>query len=98
MPKAVLSGPKTYEGKGLIHVHTEQIILHTENFMAHFRGGGEIGDLRQRLFDTYQLVCGTEDFLFYSSYNSYRYCEHNEVTFLWKELSTLKIHLDIREA
>ena len=55
-------------------------------------------DLQRILLNTQQLVSGAGDFLFQSPYTRYSYCEHNEVTFLWKELSVLQIKLDISEA
>ena len=45
MPKAVLYDPKLYGGKQLMNTHTEQTILHLETFMAHIRGGDDIGTL-----------------------------------------------------
>ena len=86
MPKAVLYGPHRYGGKKFFNVHTEQTIMHTEKFMAHIRGRDEIGDLQLILLNTQQLVSGAKDFLFQADYDRYSYCEHNEVTFLWKQL------------
>ena len=98
MPKVVLYGPRKFGGKEMMHVHTEQTILHTEKFMAHIRGKDEIGDLQMILLNQQQLVCGAKDFLFQLPYSRYSYCEDNEVTFLWKELAALKIKLDIKGA
>ena len=39
MPKSVSYGPTKFWGKQMMHVHTEQLILHTEKFMVHIRGG-----------------------------------------------------------
>ena len=64
MPNVVLYGPRKFEGKELMQAHTEQTILHTENFMAHIRGKDEIGDLQMILLNQQQLVCGAQDFLF----------------------------------
>ena len=61
-------------------------------------GGDEIGDLQMILLNKQQLVCGANDFIFQLPFNRYNYCEHNEVTFLWKELSDLEITLDIQGA
>ena len=82
----------------MMHVHTEQTILHTEKSMAHIRGKGVIGDLQMIHLNQQQLVCGAKDFLFQLPYSRYSYCEENEVTFLWKELVALKIKLDIKGA
>ena len=72
--------------------------MHIEKFMAHIRGRDEIGDLQLILLHKQQLVSGAKDFLFQVPYDRYSYCEHNEVTFLWKQLSSLNIKLDIRGA
>ena len=44
------------------------------------------------------LVYGANDFLFHLPYSRYSYCEENEGTFLWKQLSVLNIKVDIRGA
>ena len=36
--------------------------------------------------------------MFQADYDRYSYCKHNEVTFLWKQLSSLNIKLDIKGA
>ena len=72
--------------------------MHVEKFMAHIRGGDEIGDLQLILLNKQQLVCGANAFLFKTPYTRYSYCEDNEVTFLWKQLSALHITFDIRGA
>ena len=98
MPKAVLYGPKLYGGKQLMNTHTEQTVLHLEIFMAHIRGGDDIGTLQRILLNKQQLVSGAEDFILHTSYSRYQYCEHNEVTFLWDKLSSLGITVDIQGA
>ena len=42
---------KEYGGKGLMHVHIEQLILQTESFMVHLRGQVEIGNLQRILLN-----------------------------------------------
>ena len=79
-----------------MNVHTEQTILHTENFIAHLRGEDEIGTLKRIILNTLQLAVGLKDFIFQSSYSRYPYCEANDVTFLWKKLSALQITLDMQ--
>ena len=39
-----------------MNVHTEQTILHTENFISHLRGEDEIDKLQRILLNTQQLV------------------------------------------
>ena len=75
MPKVVIYGPRQYGGKQIMNVHTEQLILHTEKFMAHIRGGDVIGDLQMILLNTQQLVSGAKDFMFQLPYDRYSYCE-----------------------
>ena len=58
MPKVVLYGPKKYGGKQLMNTHTEQIILHLENFMAHIRRTYDIGVLQSILLNKRQLITG----------------------------------------
>ena len=72
--------------------------MHAEKFMAHIRGGDEIGDLQLILLNKQQLVSGAKDFVFQLPYPRYSYCEKNEITFLWKQLSALNIKMDIRGA
>ena len=72
--------------------------MHTEKFMAHIRGRDEIGDLQLILLHKQQLVSGAKEFLFQAPYDRYSYCEHNEVTFLWQQLYSLHIKLDISRA
>ena len=98
MPKTVLYGPLQYGGKQLMNPHTEQTILHTEKIMAHLRGGDDIGKLQLILLNKQQLVSGAKDFLFQLQASRYTYCEHNEIVFLWKKLSSLNIKLDIKGA
>ena len=69
-----------------MNVHTEQKILHTENFIAHLRGKVEIGTLHRIFLSTLQLAIGLKDFIFQSPYSRYPYCEANNVTFLWNVL------------
>ena len=98
MPKVVLYGPKIFGGKEIMNVHTEQTILHTENFVAHMRGQDDIGTLQRILLNTLQLVIGSKDYIFQSLHDRYTYCEANDVTFLWEKLSALHITLDIQRA
>ena len=81
-----------------MNTHTEQTILHLETFMAHIRGGDDIGTLQRILLNKQQLVSGAEDFIFHTPFSRYQYCEHNEVTFLWDKLSSLGITVDIQGA
>ena len=98
MPKVVLYGPRLYGGKQIMNTHTEQIILHLETFMAHIRGEDDIGTLQRILLNKQQLVAGAEEYILQTSYAKYQYCEHNEVTFLWDQLSKLNIQVDVQGA
>ena len=98
MPKAVLYGPRLYGGKQLMNMHTEQTTLHLEIFIAHTRGGQDINTLQRILLNKQQLATGAKDYLFLLPYSRYSYSEHNEVTFLWRQLSALNIQLDIQGA
>ena len=81
-----------------MNVHTKQTIIHTETFMTHLRGKDDIGTLQKILLNKMQLVAGAKDFIFQSDAKRYPYCEHNEVSFLWEQLSALNITLDIQGA
>jgi len=98
MPKVVLYGPRLYGGKQIMNTHTEQIILHLETFMAHIRGEDDIGTLQRILLNKQQLVTGAEEYILQTPYAKYQYCEHNEVTFLWDQLSKLNIQVDVQGA
>ena len=69
-----------------------------EKFMAHLRGGDDIGKLQLILLNKQQLLGGAKDFLFQLPASRYHYCEHNEIIFLWKKLSALNIKLNIKGA
>ena len=72
--------------------------MHIETFMSHLRGEDDIGTLQRILLNKLQLVVVVKDFTFQSNSNRHPYCEHNEITFLWQQLSALKITLDIQVA
>ena len=92
MLKVLLDGPKL-GGKSLMNAYIEQTILRNENFITHIRGADNIGTLQRILMNKQQVITGARGYIVMLPYIRYKYCKHNEVKFLWDQLSALNIKM-----
>ena len=78
-PRAVVLGPKKYQGKQLADYSTHQYISHLEQFIGYIRMDSEMGNLMRIQVDQYQQIMGTQQHFLELDSTKYQYGEASRI-------------------
>ena len=60
-PRAVVTGPTCYQGKGLDEYELKQYTSHLARFVGYFQMEDKMGNLLRIQMDQHQMIIGTQD-------------------------------------
>ena len=84
-PRAVVFGPKKYQGKQLDDYEVQQYLCHLERFVGHLRQENKLGDLTRIQMDQHQQLIGSQNHFLSLNSNDYPYGEASRIQFLWEQ-------------